>query len=88
MKLTAQLIRRRPPEAVGAGFRGSDSPGIVAAVRFDEVEVTMFGQEGYQLIVGPEGQGGCEATANRNARHTRTDGPILPFTPKYNLGMV
>lgn len=30
------------------------SPGVVPAVRLDEVHVSVFGQEGHQLVVGPE----------------------------------
>lgn len=30
------------------------SPGVVPAVRLDEVHVPVFGQEGHQLVIGPE----------------------------------
>lgn len=30
------------------------SPGVVPAVRLDEVHVSVFGQEGHQLVIGPE----------------------------------
>lgn len=30
------------------------SPGVVPAVGLDEVHVSVFGQEGHQLVIGPE----------------------------------
>lgn len=32
------------------------SPCVVSAVRLDEVHVAVLGQEGHQLLVGPEGR--------------------------------
>lgn len=31
-----------------------DSPGVVPAVGLDEVQVSVFGQEGHQLVIGPK----------------------------------
>lgn len=33
------------------------SPGVVPAVRLDEVHVSVLGQEGHQLVIGPEMEG-------------------------------
>lgn len=30
------------------------SPGVVPAMGLDEVHVSVFGQEGHQLVIGPE----------------------------------
>lgn len=30
------------------------SPGVIPAVRLNEVHVSVFGQEGHQLVIGPE----------------------------------
>lgn len=37
-------------------YRMCSSPGIVPAMGLDEVHVSVFGQEGHQLVIGPETQ--------------------------------
>lgn len=44
-------------EALLVRQRRRSSPGVVSAVRLDEVHVSVFGQEGHQLVVGPEMEG-------------------------------
>lgn len=36
------------------------SPGVVSPVGLDEIHVAVFGQEGYQLIIGPVDSRGVE----------------------------
>lgn len=43
-------------------------PRVVSAVRLDEVHGAVLGQEGHQLLVGPEGEKRT-AAVNRHHRH-------------------
>ena len=46
-------VMRNTKEGKDKQGGNSLSPSVVSAVRFDEVHVAVFGQEGHQLLVGP-----------------------------------
>lgn len=52
-----QEVAKGRRQEVSAQCWRSVSPGVVSAVRLDEVLVAVLGEEGHQLLVGPVEEG-------------------------------